>query len=89
MYEKTQNNSQKKRDVTEINKLIAIGHKHYENEKFDSYYNYYSKAKYAAEIRKDTSRNIHSISWLSQTQRIQGDYAGIEATSVEALLLFY
>ena len=78
----------RKRDVTEINKLLALGHKHYDNERFDSSYYYYSKAKYAAEIRKDTSRNIHSISWLSQTQRIQGDYAGIEATAVEALLLF-
>jgi signal transduction histidine kinase len=84
---KPKNNSPKKKDLTEINRLLAVGHKHYENEEFDSSYYYYSKAKYAAEIKKDTSRIIHSIGWLSQIQRNQGDYAGSETTAVEALPL--
>jgi Flp pilus assembly protein TadD len=84
---KKQNNTPKKKDLTGVNRLLAIGHKHYENEEFDSSYYYYSKAKYAAEIKKDTSRIIHSIGWLSQIQRNQGDYAGSETTAVEALPL--
>ncbi|MFV5699801.1 ATP-binding protein [Flavobacterium sp. ZT3R17] len=82
---KKQNNTPKKQDLTEINKLLTIGHKHYENGEFDSSYFYYNKAKYAAEIKKDTSRIIHSISWMAQMQRNQGDYTGSEATAVEAL----
>ncbi len=75
----------KKQDLTEINRLLAIGHKHYENEEFDSSYYYYNKAKYAAEIKKDTSRIIHSIGWLAEIQRNQGDYSGSETTAIEAL----
>jgi len=82
---KSQNNPPKKQDLTEINGLLAIGHKHFELQEFDSSYYYYNKARYAAEIKKDTSRIIHSIGWLSQIQRNQGDYAGSEATAVEAL----
>ncbi|MFE3872665.1 ATP-binding protein [Flavobacterium sp. ZS1P70] len=82
---KTQNKPPKKQDLTEINRLLAVGHEHYENEEFDSSYYYYNKARYAAEIKKDTSRIINSISWMAQIQRVQGDYTGSEATAVEAL----
>ncbi|MFE3849474.1 ATP-binding protein [Flavobacterium sp. LB3P45] len=81
----TQKNSQKKPDVTEINSLLAIGHKHYENEEFDSSYYYYNKAKSLAEIKKDTSRIIHSIGWLAEIHRNSSDYSSSEATAVEAL----
>jgi signal transduction histidine kinase len=82
---KTQNNPKKQPDVTEINSLLAIGHKHYDNEEFDSSYYYYNKAKYTAELKKDTSRIIHSLAWMSQIQRALGDYSGSESTAVEAL----
>jgi tetratricopeptide (TPR) repeat protein len=81
---KPQNNPQKKPDVTEINRLLAIGHKYFENEKFDSSYYYYNKAKSLAEIKKDTSRIIHSIAWLAEIQRFSSDYSSSEATAVEA-----
>jgi hypothetical protein len=84
---KKRNNSSKKQDLTEINRLIDIGHKHYENEAFDSSYYYFNKAKFAAEIKKDTSRIIHSISWMAQIQTYLGDYSGSETTSIEALPL--
>ena len=82
---KTQNQPLKEKDLTQINNLLAIGHKHYKNEKLDSSYYYFNKAKIAAEIKKDTSRIINSICWLAQIQRNQGDYTGGEATAVEAL----
>ncbi|MFE3869461.1 ATP-binding protein [Flavobacterium sp. LS2P90] len=82
---KKQNNSQKKPDVTEINRLLAIGHKHFENQGFDSSYYYYSKAKIAAELKKDTSRIVHSLGWMAQIQGDLGDYSGSESTAVEAL----
>jgi signal transduction histidine kinase len=81
---KKQNNPPKKKDFTEVNRLLAIGHKLYENEEFDSSYYYYNKAKNAAELKKDTSRIIHSISWMAEIQRNQGDYSGSESTSIEA-----
>jgi len=80
-----QNNSRPEQDVTAINNLLAIGQKHYQNEEFDSSYYYYNKAKDAAELQKDTSRIIHSISWIAQIQRNRGDYSGSETTSIEAL----
>lgn len=84
---KKQNNPHEKQDLTEINRLIDIGHKHYESEKFDSSYYYFNKAKYAAEIKKDTSRIIHTLSWMAQIQRNHGDIAGSESTSIEAFPL--
>ena len=81
---KKRNNSPKKQGLTEINRQIDIGHKHYENEAFDSSYYYFNKAKYAAEIKKDTSRIIQSLSWMAEIQRNQGDYSGSETTSIEA-----
>ena len=80
-------NPPKKQDLTEINRLLAIGHKHYENEKSDSSYYYYNEAKIAAELKKDTSRIIHSLGWMAQIQRNKGDYTGSEASAVEALPL--
>nr|WP_314897360.1 ATP-binding protein [uncultured Flavobacterium sp.] len=82
---KTQNNQKKQHNVAEINSFLAIGHKHYDNEEFDSSYYYYNKAKYIAELKKDTSRIIHSLAWMSQIQRTLGDYSGSESTAVEAL----
>ena len=84
---KKRHNSPKKQDLTEINRLIDIGHKHYENEAYDSSYYYFNKAKYAAAIKKDTSRIIHTLSWLAQIQRNHGDNAGSETTSIEAFPL--
>jgi len=82
---KPQKNSPKKQDLTEVNRLLATGHKLYENEELDSSYYYYNKAKSAAEIKKDTSRIIHSLAWIAQIQADLGDYSGSESTAVEAL----
>jgi F0F1-type ATP synthase gamma subunit len=49
----------KTKDFTEINKLLANGYKHFQNEETDSAYYYFNKAKNAAE-KKDTSRIINS-----------------------------
>ncbi|WP_339920825.1 ATP-binding protein [uncultured Flavobacterium sp.] len=75
----------KTKDFTVINKLLANGYKHFQDEETDSAYYYFNKAKNAAEIKNDTSRIINSLSWMAQIQRHQGDYVGSEATAVEAL----
>jgi hypothetical protein len=74
----------KTKDFTEINKLLANGYKHFQNEETDSAYYQQSKKKCR---NKDTSRIINSLSWMAQIQRHQGDYVGSEATAVEALPL--
>ncbi|MFV8344093.1 tetratricopeptide repeat-containing sensor histidine kinase [Flavobacterium sp. XS2P39] len=84
---KTRTNPKKQHNLAEINRLLEVAHKHNENQEFDSSYYYFSKAKYAAELKKDTSRIIHSLSWMAQIQRNQGDYFGSETTSIEAFPL--
>jgi signal transduction histidine kinase/Tfp pilus assembly protein PilF len=81
---KKQNNSPKKHNTTKIERLLKLAHMHYENGKFDSSYYFYNKAKSTAELKKDTSRIIHSLAWMAQIQRNQGDYTGSETTSIEA-----
>ena len=75
----------KKRDRTTIDKYLELGYKNNDNSNFDSSYYYFNKARYTAEIQKDTSIIIHSLSWMAEMQRKQGDYSGSEDTSVEAL----
>jgi tetratricopeptide (TPR) repeat protein len=82
---KTRTIPEKKQNLAEINRLIDLGHKHYKNEKFDSSYYYFNKAKYAADIKKDTSRIIHSLGWMALIQKNTGDFSGSEATATEAL----
>lgn len=82
---KTTNKIHNKKDLAEIDSILTIGYQYYENNEYDSSYYYFNKAKYAAEFKKDTSRIIHSLSWMAQIQRNQCDYTGSESTSIEAL----
>ena len=74
-----------KRNLSSLNTLIEKGHNHYKRGAFDSAYYYFNKVKNEAEHIKDTSRLVHSLSWMAQIQRNEGDYTGSEATAVEAL----
>ena len=74
-----------KRNLSSLNTLIEKGHNHYKSGSFDSSYYYFNKVKNEAEHIKDTSRLVHSLSWMAQIQRNEGDYTGSEATAVEAL----
>ena len=73
------------RNLSSLNTLIEKGHNHYKRGAFDSAYYYFNKVKNEAEHIKDTSRLVHSLSWMAQIQRNEGDYTGSEATAVEAL----
>ncbi|MFV8368007.1 tetratricopeptide repeat-containing sensor histidine kinase [Flavobacterium sp. LB2R40] len=75
----------KKHSTVEIDRLIELGHLQYENGKFDSSYYYFNRAKFNSDLKKDTSRIIHSLAWLAQIERVLGDYSSSEATAVEAL----
>lgn len=79
--------STKKTNRLEINHFLELGYKYHENLQLDSSYYYFNKAKYAAEIKKDTSAIIHSLAWMAEIQRSQGDYTGSETTCIEALPL--
>lgn len=82
---KPKDSTPKKFDRVEINKFMEIGYKHTDNLEFDSSYYYFNKAKYAAELKKDTSKIILSLSWMAQTQRLLADYSGSETALTEAL----
>jgi len=74
----------KKSNLTEINRFIALGEKHYENLKYDSSYYYFNKAKLLCDVKKDTAKIIYSILKLAYIQQNQGDYSGCESTILEA-----
>ena len=75
----------KKSNIPEIDHLLDLGDKHFENVKYDSSYYYYNTAKSLCDIRKDTTRIIYSLARMSEIQQNQGDYSGSETTAIEAL----
>ncbi|MDD2673731.1 MAG: hypothetical protein PHF81_02520 [Flavobacterium sp.] len=79
---KPKDSTPKKFDRVEINKILELGYKHHESLKYDSSYYYFNKAKFVAEIKKDTSVIIHSLSWMAQIQNNLGDYSGSETTEL-------
>ena len=79
------NRTSKKNNIPEIDRLLDLGDKHFENLKYDSSYYYYNKAKSLCDIRKDTTRIIYSLARMSEIQQNQGDYSGSETTAIEAI----
>ena len=79
--------TKKQHSRSEIDTLIAVAHKYFEKGKFDSSYYYFDKAKKEAILKKDTSRILHSISFMAEIELNQGDYSSSEATIIEALPL--
>lgn len=71
-------------NIAEINRLIDLGDKYFENGKYDSSYYYFMKAKSICDLKKHQSKIIYSISNLATIQQNQGDYSGSEATAMEA-----
>ncbi len=77
----------KKKCSPEVQKLLDLGSKYYHNEKFDSAYYYYNKAKSVAERKKDTAKIIYSTAWMAEIQNGLGDLSSCEATAIEVLPL--
>ncbi|SHG96013.1 hypothetical protein SAMN05443549_10944 [Flavobacterium fluvii] len=75
---------EKKSNLTEINRLIELGEKHYKIAKYDSSYYYFSKAKSLCDVKKDTAKIIYSIINLATIEQNQGDYSSSETTVLEA-----
>ncbi len=82
---KTLNNLKKKHNTAEIDRLIALGDKYFEQSEYDSSYYYFNKAKSACDENNDVSKIIYSISNLATIQQNQGDYSGSETTAMEAI----
>ena len=76
-----------KADRIETDKYIDAGYSLLHKLNYDSSYYYYSKAKFAAETKKDTSRIILSLINLADILYIQADYAGAETTATEIIPL--
>lgn len=72
-------------NVTEIDRLIDLGDKHFENVAYDSAYYYHNKAKSLCNPKTDQTRIIYSLARMSEIQQNQGDYSGSETTAIEAL----
>lgn len=82
---KSKNKLEKKSNLIEIDRLIDLGDKHFENEKYDSAYYYHNKAKTLCNIKTDNTRIIYSLARMSEIQINQGDNTGSETTAIEAL----
>nr|WP_309759465.1 ATP-binding protein [Flavobacterium sp.] len=76
-----------KADRIETDKYIDAGYSFLHKPNYDSSYYYYSKAKFAAETKKDTSRIILSLINLADILYIQTDYADAETTATEIIPL--
>jgi signal transduction histidine kinase len=79
------NNPSKKSNLAEIDRLIDLGDKHFENVKYDSAYYYHNKAKSLCDVKTDNTRIIYSLARMSEIQQNQGDYSGSETTAIEAI----
>jgi signal transduction histidine kinase len=72
-------------NITEIDRLIDLGDKHFESVAYDSAYYYHNKAKSLCNAKKDQTRIIYSLVRMSEIQQNQGDYSGSETTAIEAI----
>lgn len=79
------NKPSKKSNLAEIDRLIDLGDKHFENVKYDSAYYYHNKAKSLCDVKTDNTRIIYSLARMSEIQQNQGDYSGSETTAIEAI----
>ena len=79
------NKPSKKSNLTEIDRLIDLGDKHFENVRYDSAYYYHNKAKSLCDVKTDNTRIIYSLARMSEIQQNQGDFSGSETTAIEAL----
>ena len=79
------NNPIQKSNLAEIDRLIDLGDKHFENVKYDSAYYYHNKAKSLCNLKTDNTRIIYTLARMSEIQQNQGDFSGSETTAIEAL----
>ena len=82
---KNKKKTESKSNLVEINRLITLGEKKYDQSKYDSSYYYFNKAKLLCNPKKDTAKIIYSIIRLAYIQQNQADYIGCENTILEAL----
>jgi tetratricopeptide (TPR) repeat protein len=76
---------EKKSDLVEIKRLIALGDDYFESSKYDSSYYYFDKAKLACDPKKHPKQYVYAISNLATIQQNQGDFSGSETTAMEAM----
>ena len=81
---KPEKKPENKSNLIEINRLIELGEKHYNDTKYDSSYYYFNKAKSLCDVKKDTSKIIYSILKLAYIEHYQGNYSASETTILEA-----
>jgi signal transduction histidine kinase len=81
---KTKDNPKKQNNLPEINRLIALGEKHFEKLENDSSYYYFLKAKSLCDVKKDTAKIIYTLLNMATIEQNQGDYSGSESTILEA-----
>ena len=67
----------------EVKRMIAIADNlFYDNNKLDSAFYYYNKAKFICNPITDADNYVIVSNCMAEIQQIHGDYAGSEATSV-------
>jgi hypothetical protein len=82
---KQNNKLDKGSDLVEIDRLIKLGNKYFEEVKYDSAYYYHNEAKLLCDPKTDNTRIIYSLSRMSEIQQNQGDYSGSETNAIEAI----
>lgn len=76
--------SQPKSNKAEIEKLLTIADKLYDDKKFDSAFYYYIEVKSICNPKTDPENFVSTLNSMAEIQRYHGDYDGSELTLTEA-----
>ncbi len=77
-------NAAPKNTKAQVEKLIFIADKLYDNKSFDSAFYYYNKAKSLCNPMTDSENFVSTLNNIAEIQRYHGDYDGSELTLTEA-----
>lgn len=83
--QKSKNILNKKNTKPEVEKLIIIADRFYADQKIDSAFYYYNKAKFICNPATDTENFISTLNKMAAIQQSQWDYVGSESTASDAL----
>ncbi|MFH6993557.1 ATP-binding protein [Flavobacterium sp. FlaQc-48] len=69
----------------EVEKLIIIADRFYDNKEYDSAFSYYNKVKFICNPVTDAENYVTALDRMADIQQTYGDYTGSESTVTETL----
>jgi signal transduction histidine kinase len=82
---KNSNTTKQKSTKPQVEKLIIVADKFYDDRKFDSAFYYYNKVKFICNPVTDAENYVSTLDRMADIQQTHGDYAGSESTVTKAI----